>query len=449
MEKKWSKNTWRDYVIRQQPIYEDSADLKVVENKINKLPPLIFAGEVRSLKEKLKKVAMGEAFLLQGGDCAESFSDFSANNLRDSFKVLLQMSAVLTYASSLPIVKVGRMAGQFAKPRSDDFEEKNGVKLPSYRGDIINDINFDENSRKPDPKRMLDAYSQSAYSLNLIRAFASGGFADLEKVHNWNLDFVKKSTKNKYLDLANSITDAIKFMKACGFNKDNVAEFKQVDFFTSHEALLLNYEEALTREDSMKGGWYDCSAHMLWIGERTRNLDEAHVEFMRGIKNPIGVKIGPNVDEDYLIKLLDTLNPLNEMGKITLITRMGSDNIYSKLPILIQKVSQNKNNVIWSCDPMHANTYKSSTGFKTRSFDKILTEIEAFFNVHHQEGSFPGGIHLELTGLDVTECVGGSQKIKEKDLSDRYHTHCDPRLNASQGLDLAFKLSEFLKVKRG
>ena len=449
MEKKWSKNTWRDYVIRQQPIYEDSADLKVVENKINKLPPLIFAGEVRSLKEKLKKVAMGEAFLLQGGDCAESFSDFSANNLRDSFKVLLQMSAVLTYASSLPIVKVGRMAGQFAKPRSDDFEEKNGVKLPSYRGDIINDINFDENSRKPDPKRMLDAYSQSAYSLNLIRAFASGGFADLEKVHNWNLDFVKKSTKNKYLDLANSITDALKFMKACGFNKENVPEFKQVDFFTSHEALLLNYEEALTREDSIKGGWYDCSAHMLWIGERTRNLDEAHVEFMRGIKNPIGVKIGPNVDGDYLIKLLDILNPINEMGKITLITRMGSDNIYSKLPMLIKKVRKNKNNVIWSCDPMHANTYKSSTGFKTRSFDKILTEIEAFFNVHHQEGSFPGGIHLELTGLDVTECVGGSQKIKEKDLSDRYHTHCDPRLNASQGLDLAFKLSEFLKVKRG
>ena len=449
MEKKWSKNTWRKYTIRQQPFYEDSANLKVVENKINKLPPLIFAGEVRSLKEKLKKVAKGEAFLLQGGDCAESFSDFSANNLRDSFKVLLQMSAVLTYASSLPVVKVGRIAGQFAKPRSDDFEEKNGLKLPSYRGDIINDISFNENSRKPDPKRMLDAYSQSAYSLNLIRAFASGGFADLEKVHNWNLDFVKKSTKNKYLDLANSITDALKFMKACGFNKENVPEFKQVDFFTSHEALLLNYEEALTREDSLKGGWYDCSAHMLWIGERTRNLDEAHVEFMRGIKNPIGVKIGPSVDEDYLIKLLDILNPKNEMGKITLITRMGSKNIYSKLPQLIQKVRKNKNNVIWSCDPMHANTYKSSTGFKTRSFDKILTEIEAFFNVHHQEGSFPGGIHLELTGLDVTECVGGSQKIKEEDLSDRYHTHCDPRLNASQGLDLAFKLSEFLKVKRG
>jgi 3-deoxy-7-phosphoheptulonate synthase len=449
MEKQWSKNTWRERTIRQQPQYEDTVKLNKVEEKIRKLPPLIFAGEVRSLKEKLKKVAMGEAFLLQGGDCAESFSDFSANNLRDSFKVILQMSAVLTYASSLPVVKVGRMAGQFAKPRSDDFEEKEGIKLPSYRGDIINDINFDENSRKPDPKRMLDAYSQSAYSLNLIRAFASGGFADLEKVHNWNLDFVKNSTKNKYLDLANSITDALKFMKACGFNKKNVPEFKQVEFFTSHEALLLNYEEALTREDSLKGGWYDCSAHMLWIGERTRKLDEAHVEFMRGIENPIGVKIGPNVDENYLISLLNILNPLNEMGKVTLITRMGSENIYSKLPTLIKKVRENNNNVIWSCDPMHANTYKSSTGFKTRSFDKILNEIEAFFNVHHKEGSFPGGIHLELTGLDVTECIGGSQKIKEENLSDRYHTHCDPRLNASQGLDLAFKLSEFLKIKRG
>ncbi len=449
MKKNWSKNSWRNYNISQQPYYDDINGLKNIESKIGKLPPLIFAGEVRSLKEKLKKVALGEAFLLQGGDCAESFSDFSANNLRDSFKVILQMSAVLTYASSLPVVKIGRMAGQFAKPRSDDFEEKNGVKLPSYRGDIINDINFNENSRKPDPQRMLDAYSQSAYALNLIRAFASGGFADLEKVHNWNLDFVKKSTKNKYLDLANSITDAINFMNACGFNKKNIPEFKQVDFYTSHEALLLNYEESLTREDSIKGGWYDCSAHMLWIGERTRKLDEAHIEFMRGIENPIGVKIGPKVEEDYLIKLLEVLNPTNELGKITLITRMGSENIYSKLPLLIKKVRENKKNVIWSCDPMHANTYKSSTGFKTRSFDKILNEIEAFFKVHYEENSFPGGIHLELTGLDVTECIGGSQKIKEENLSDRYHTHCDPRLNASQGLDLAFKLSDFLKLKRG
>ncbi len=449
MDKNWNKDTWRKLNIRQQPIYEDQSSLKTVEEKIERLPPLVFAGEVRSLKEKLKKVALGEAFLLQGGDCAESFSDFSANNLRDSFKVILQMSAVLTYASSLPVVKIGRMAGQFAKPRSDDFEEKNGLKLPSYRGDIINDIEFNEPSRKPDPNRMLDAYSQSAYALNLIRAFATGGFADLEKVHNWNLDFVKRSTKDKYFELANSITNALKFMKACGFNKKNVPEFRQVEFYTSHEALLLNYEEALTREDSFSGGWYDCSAHMLWIGERTRNLDEAHVEFMRGIENPIGIKIGPSVDEGYLIDLLNILNPSNEPGRVTLITRMGSENIYSTLPKLIKVIKANNKNVIWSCDPMHANTYKSSTGFKTRSFDKIIEEIEAFFKVHQKEDSFPGGIHLELTGLDVTECVGGSQKIKEENLSDRYHTHCDPRLNASQGLDLAFKLSEFIKTNRG
>ena len=449
MKKKWQKNSWRKLSISQQPVYSDKDLLKLVEDKIEKLPPLVFAGEVRSLKEKLKKVALGEAFLLQGGDCAESFSDFSANNLRDSFKVLLQMSAVLTYATSLPVVKIGRMAGQFAKPRSDDYEVKDGIKLPSYRGDIINDIAFNEKSRTPNPNRLLDAYSQSAYALNLIRAFASGGFADLEKVHNWNLDFVKRSTKNKYFELANSITDALNFMKACGFNKDNVPEFKQVDFYTSHEALLLNYEQALTREDSFNGGWYDCSAHMLWIGERTRGLDEAHVEYMRGIENPIGIKIGPSVEEDYLIDLLNTLNPNNELGRVTLITRMGSDNIFKKLPSLIKKIKKSKKNVIWSCDPMHANTFKSSTGYKTRSFDKILNEIEAFFKVHHQENSFPGGIHLEITGLDVTECIGGSQKIKEENLSDRYHTHCDPRLNASQGLDLAFKLSDFLKLNRG
>ncbi len=444
----WNKESWRKLNIRQQPMYEDLKSLKEIEDKIEKLPPLVFAGEVRSLKEKLAKVAKGQAFLLQGGDCAESFTDFSANNLRDSFKVLLQMSAVLTYATSLPVVKIGRMAGQFAKPRSDDFEIKGDIKLPSYRGDIINDINFNEKSRKPDPNRMLNAYSQSAYALNLIRAFASGGFADLEKVHNWNLDFVKKSTKNKYFELANSITDALNFMKACGFTQKNIPEFKQVDFYTSHEALLLNYEQALTREDSFNGGWYDCSAHMLWIGERTRDINEAHVEFMRGIKNPVGVKIGPSVEEDYLVDLINTLNPNNEPGKITLITRMGSDQIYKKLPSLIKKIKDSKKTIIWSCDPMHANTFKSKNGYKTRSFDKILNEIEAFFKVHHSENSFPGGIHLEMTGQDVTECIGGSQKIKEENLSDRYHTHCDPRLNASQGLDLAFKLSEFLKFNR-
>ena len=445
MVKNWHKNTWRELPIKQQPKYDNLEQVLEVEKKLEKLPPLVFAGEVRLLKDKLKKVANGKAFLLQGGDCAESFSDFSANNLRDSFKVLLQMSAVLTFATSLPVVKIGRMAGQFAKPRSEEFEVKNEIKLPSYRGDIVNGIEFTQKDRIPDPLRMIKAYSQSAYSLNLIRAFATGGFADLEKVHQWNLDFVKKSTKDKYLDLANTITDAINFMKACGINKDNIPEFRQVDFFTSHEALLLNYEESLTRIDSTNGGWYDCSAHMLWIGERTRNLDEAHIEFMRGIENPIGVKIGPKVEEDYIINLIEKLNPNNEIGRITLITRMGAENIYKKLPKLIKIVKKYKKSVVWSCDPMHANTFKSSNGYKTRSFDKVLNEIEAFFTVHKNESSYPGGIHLEITGQDVTECIGGSQKIKEENLSDRYHTHCDPRLNASQGLDLAFKLSQFLK----
>ena len=445
MTVEWNKKSWRKLPIRQQPKYNEIDKVINVEKKLEKFPPLVFAGEVRSLKNKLKKVAEGKAFLLQGGDCAESFSDFSANNLRDSFKVLLQMSAVLTYATSRPVVKIGRMAGQFAKPRSEDLEIKNKVSLPSYRGDIINGIEFNEKDRIPDPNRMIDAYSQSAYTLNLIRAFATGGFADLEKVHQWNLDFVNKSYKDKYLELANIITDALNFMKACGINKENVPEFRQVDFFTSHEALLLNYEESLTREDSTNGGWYDCSAHMLWIGERTRNLDEAHIEFMRGIENPIGVKIGPNVEEDYILSLLNKLNPSNEAGRVTLITRMGSKNIYDKLPNLIKMIKKNDKNVIWSCDPMHANTFKSSNGYKTRSFDKILDEIEAFFTVHKNQGSYPGGIHLEITGQDVTECIGGSQKIKEENLSDRYHTHCDPRLNASQGLDLAFKLSQFLK----
>ena len=443
----WKKDSWRGLPIRQQPNYKDQTHLKKIEEKISKLPPLVFAGEVRNLKSKLAEVATGKAFLLQGGDCAESFSDFNANSIRDTFKVILQMSAVLAYASSLPVVKVGRLAGQFAKPRSEDFETIDNLALPSYRGDIINDIAFSKSAREPDPQRMLEAYSQSAYALNLIRAFATGGFADLDKVHQWNLKFVKQSTRNKYLDLANNITDALNFMKACGFNKEKVPEFKQVDFFTSHEALLLNYEETLTRTDSTTGDWYDCSAHMLWIGERTRNLDEAHIEFMRGINNPIGVKIGPNVEKDYLIQLINALNPENELGRITLITRMGSSKIYERLPLLIKEVNKHNKKVIWSCDPMHANTFKTSNGFKTRSFDKILEEIEAFFNVHTEEGSFPGGIHLELTGLDVTECIGGSQKINENDLASRYHTHCDPRLNASQGLDLAFKLAEFLKPR--
>ena len=445
MEKQWKKNSWRKYPISQQPNYDDLNHVSKVENEIEKLPPLVFADEVRNLKIKLAKVAEGNAFLLQGGDCAESFSDFSANNLRDSFKVLLQMSAILTYATSLPVIKVGRMAGQFAKPRSDDFETKDNVKLPSYRGDIINDIAFEANARKADPERMLKAYNQSASTLNLLRAFATGGLADLEKVHNWNLDFVKQTTKSKFLEIANSISKALDFIKACGLDKENNSEFSQVDFYTSHEALLLNYEESLTRADSIIGGWFDCSAHMLWIGERTRKIEEAHIEFMRGIENPIGVKIGPKTENKYVIDLIEKLNPKNEAGRITLITRMGAQNLNNNLPRLIQEVTKNKKSVIWSCDPMHANTYKSNNGYKTRSFDKIVEEIEMFFSIHKEQGTFPGGIHLEITGQNVTECIGGEQEIKEENLSDRYHTHCDPRLNANQGVELAFKISEFLK----
>ena len=445
MEKNWKKNSWRQYPISQQPNYADTNHVNKIETEIEKLPPLVFADEVRSLKSKLAKVSRGDAFLLQGGDCAESFSDFSANNLRDSFKVLLQMSAILTYATSLPVIKVGRMAGQFAKPRSDDYETKGKLKLPSYRGDIINDIEFEKNARKADPERMLKAYNQAASTLNLLRAFATGGLADLEKVHKWNLDFVKTTTKSKFLEIANSISKALQFIKACGLDKKNNSEFGQVDFFTSHEALLLNYEECLTRLDSIQGGWFDCSAHMLWIGERTRKINEAHIEFMRGIENPIGVKIGPNTDCEYILKLIEKLNPKNEPGRITLISRMGAKNLENNLPRLIEDVKKNEKVVIWSCDPMHANTYKSNNGYKTRSFDKIIEEIEVFFSIHRRMGTFPGGIHLEITGQNVTECVGGEQEIKEEDLSNRYHTHCDPRLNANQGVELAFKISEFLK----
>ncbi len=449
MKISWNPDTWRSFPIRQQPEYKNSNEVKVVEKKLSELPPLVFAGEVRTLKSKLEDVALGKAFLLQGGDCAESFSDFSANNLRDSFRVILQMSAIMTYAASLPIIKVGRMAGQFAKPRSENIETKDGVSLPSYRGDIINDIKFDKVSREPDANRMLTAYSQSASTLNLLRAFATGGYADLNKVHQWTLEFIKGSQEEeKYYDLANRISEALNFMNACGINKESVPELRQVEFFTSHEALLLPYEQALTRIDSTTGNWYDCSAHMLWIGERTRDLNEAHIEFAKGISNPLGVKIGPKTEEDYLIKLIDLLNPENLAGRITLISRMGRENIEKKLPKLIKKVESEGKLVVWSCDPMHANTYKSSTGYKTRSFEKIISEVEAFFNIHKVEGSIAGGIHLEMTGSDVTECVGGLQKIKEQDLSNRYHTHCDPRLNASQGIELAFKISEALKKEK-
>ena len=449
MNSKWSIDSWRDFPIKHQPIYSDLNKLNKVENKLKTLPPLVFAGEARTLKSKLADVSEGKAFLLQGGDCAESFAEFNADNLRDTFRVILQMAAVLTYGASLPIVKVGRLAGQFAKPRSEAFEIRDNVKLSSYLGDIVNGIEFEASSREPDPERMIKAYSQAASALNLLRAFATGGYADLHEVHRWNLEFLEGSSQdNKYRMIADRIGDCLDFMKACGINKNTAGLVSKVDFFTSHEALLLGYEQSLTRIDSITENYYDCSAHMLWIGERTRGLDEAHIEFMRGIGNPIGVKVGPSMTNDELISLIEKLNPKNEAGKLTLIARMGRDNIGNVLPSLVRKVHQEGKKVVWSCDPMHGNTFKAQTGYKTRAFDNVMSEVEQFFQIHRSEGTYAGGIHLEMTGQDVTECVGGSQEIKEENLGDRYHTHCDPRLNASQGLELAFRLSEELSKYR-
>ena len=449
MNSKWSIDSWRDFPIKHQPVYSDLNKLKDVEERLTSLPPLVFAGEARTLKAKLADVSEGKAFLLQGGDCAESFAEFNADNLRDSFRVILQMAAVLTYGASLPIVKVGRLAGQFAKPRSDPFEIRDNVKLSSYLGDIVNGIEFEASAREPDPERMLKAYSQAASALNLLRAFATGGYADLHEVHRWNLEFLEGSSQDsKYRVIADRIGDCLSFMKACGINKNTAGLVSKVDFFTSHEALLLGYEQSLTRIDSISEKYYDCSAHMLWIGERTRGLDEAHIEFMRGIANPIGVKVGPTMTNDALLNLIDKLNPENEAGKLTLISRMGKENIGNVLPSLVKKVDQEGKKVFWSCDPMHGNTFKAQTGYKTRAFDNIMSEVEQFFQIHRSEGTYAGGIHLEMTGQDVTECVGGSQEIKEENLGDRYHTHCDPRLNANQGLELAYRLSEELSKYR-
>ena len=449
MNSKWSADSWRNFPVKHQPKYSDMNALKLTEEKLKSLPPLVFAGEARTLKEKLASVSEGNAFLLQGGDCAESFAEFSADNLRDTFRVILQMAAVLTYGASLPIVKVGRLAGQFAKPRSEPTESRDGITLPSYLGDIINGIDFIDKDRKPDPERMIKAYSQAASALNLLRAFATGGYADLHEVHRWNLEFLEGSSQDsKYRLIADRIGECLDFMKACGINKNTAGLISKVDFFTSHEALLLGYEQSLTRVDSLTGDYYDCSSHMLWIGERTRSLDEAHVEFMRGIGNPIGVKIGPTTSPEDIIKLINKLNPNNEAGKLTLISRMGKEKIGDILPGLVKKVDQEGMKVVWSCDPMHGNTFKAQTGYKTRAFDNIMNEVEQFFQIHRSEGTYAGGIHLEMTGQDVTECVGGLQEIKEENLGDRYHTHCDPRLNANQGLELAFRLSEELSKYR-
>ena len=449
MNSDWNIDSWRNFPVKHQPTYGDANVLKNTEERLKSLPPLVFAGEARTLKEKLASVSEGKAFLLQGGDCAESFAEFNADNLRDTFRLILQMAAVLTFGASLPIVKVGRLAGQFAKPRSEATENRDGIELPSYLGDIINGIEFTKEQRAPDPERMIKAYSQAASALNLLRAFSTGGYADLHEVHRWNLDFLEGSAQdNKYRIIADRIGECLDFMKACGINKDTAGLISTVDFFTSHEALLLSYEESLTRVDSLTGKYYDCSSHMLWIGERTRSLNEAHIEFMRGIGNPIGVKIGPTTSADDIIKLINKLNPENEAGKLTLISRMGKDKIGNILPNLVRKVDSEGMKVVWSCDPMHGNTFKAQTGYKTRAFDNIMSEVEQFFQIHRSEGTYAGGIHLEMTGQDVTECVGGAQEIKEENLGDRYHTHCDPRLNASQGLELAFRLSEELSKYR-
>jgi 3-deoxy-7-phosphoheptulonate synthase len=449
MAAKWAPDSWRAKPISQMPEYPDQAKLHAVEDKLRGYPPLVFAGEARRLTEALGQVAEGKAFLLQGGDCAESFAEFSANNIRDTFRVLLQMAVVLTFGAALPVVKVGRMAGQFAKPRSAATEVIDGVELPSYRGDIINGIEFTPEARIPDPERLVQSYNQSAATLNLLRAFAQGGFADLHKVHRWNLDFVADSPLgHRYKEMADRLSETLEFMAACGMTSENAPQIRETEFFTSHEALLLHYEQALTRTDSLTGKWYGCSAHMLWIGDRTRQLDSAHVEYMRGIQNPLGLKCGPTSDPDELVRLIEMLNPQNVPGRLTLIARMGHEKVEAKLPPLVRAVQRSGAKVVWSCDPMHGNTIKSSTGYKTRPFDRILSEVKSFFAVHRAEGSYAGGVHFEMTGQDVTECIGGAKAVTEEALADRYHTHCDPRLNATQALELAFLIAEQLKAER-
>ncbi|WP_086288464.1 MULTISPECIES: class II 3-deoxy-7-phosphoheptulonate synthase [Campylobacter] len=446
---KWNKDSWRDYNILQQPVYPDTSKLRECEDKLSKLPPLVFAGEVRNLKDELAKVTQGHGFLLQGGDCAESFANFNAVNIRDMFKIILQMAIVLTFAGGCPVVKVGRVAGQFAKPRSSDYEEINGVKLPSYRGDIINGFEFNESARVPDPKRMIDAYYQSASTLNLLRAFSRGGLANLHEVHRWNLGFVKRSELDeKFEKLASELTNALKFMEACGVTTSNTPTLSETKLYTSHEALLLPYEEALTRVDSLSGDWYDCSAHMLWIGERTRGVDDAHVHFLSGVKNPIGCKIGPNATADDVIKLANKLNPNNENGRLNIIIRMGADKIESCLPNILKDIKSEGLNILWSIDPMHGNTVKASNGYKTREFDNVLREVKSFFDIHHACGTIPGGVHLEMTGQDVTECTGGAFKVTQEALASRYETQCDPRLNADQALELAFLIADEVKKSR-
>ena len=446
MNKTWTPESWRSKPAAQQPDYMDVPALKQVEQTLKNYPPLVFAGEARKLKDRLAKIAGGKGFLLQGGDCAESFAEFHPRNIRDTFRVMLQMAFVMVFSSGVPIVKVGRMAGQFAKPRSESMETRNGLSLPSYKGDIINGLEFTPQSRNPDPERIIRAYNQSAATLNLLRAFAQGGYADLHRVHKWTLNFIKDSPiAHRYDDMAGRVDQMLAFLAAAGISSENTPQLSETDFYTSHEALLLPYEESMTRVDSTTDDWYAVSSHFLWIGDRTRQPGGAHVEFLRGVKNPIGIKCGPSLPPDELIALLDTLNPANEPGRITLIARMGSGKIAQNLPRLLSRVKAEGRSVVWSSDPMHGNTMTSSTGYKTRKFENILDEVRQFFAIHKAEGTYPGGVHFELTGQNVTECTGGSIEIREENLSERYHTHCDPRLNASQALELAFLIADELR----
>ena len=447
----WQPNSWRDHPIKQVPDYPDAEKLAGVEARLAAMPPLVFAGEAQSLKRQLGEVAEGRAFLLQGGDCAESFAEFSANNIRDSFKVILQMAVVLTFGASMPVVKVGRVAGQFAKPRSSPMEAVDGIELPSYRGDMINAMPFTEKDRVPDPKRLLRVYEQSAATLNLLRAFAQGGLADLTKVHSWVTEFLSGTPQaDRFKELAGRIEESLNFMRACGITPETARPLAETDFYTSHESLLLNYEEALTRRDTItdEKDWYATSAHMIWIGDRTRQPDGAHVEYMRGIANPIGLKCGPSLDPDELVRLIETLNPDNVPGRLTLIARMGADKVRAGLPPLLKAVKASGAKVVWCCDPMHGNTIKASSGYKTRRVNDVMAEVQGFFDAHDEIGTYPGGVHFEMTGQNVTECVGGVVDVTEARLGDRYHTHCDPRLNGAQALELAFLIADLLKQRR-
>lgn len=441
----WKKDSWREFPIKQQPNYPNKEELKSVEEELSVLPPLVSNKSIIELRKQLADVAEGRAFLLQGGDCAESFAEFNHTNLRSFFRVILQMTMALMYGSGKPVVKVGRIAGQFAKPRSADTETIDGVELPSYRGDMVNGMEFTAEARVPDPERLRKVYDQSAATINFLNMLAREGYASLENVQRWNQEFLDNSTQKKnFSDLIDRIRGSIAFIEACNLPTSTVEELSTATFFTSHEALLLNYEEAFTRYNDKSEGWFDGSAHMLWIGDRTRGLNEAHIEFLRGIENPIGLKVGPTMEPDELIQVIDKLNPKNKAGKLTLISRMGEDKVLEMLPPLVRKVKEEGRNVIWSCDPMHCNTVKSPNGYKTRPFNAVLNEVKQFFGVHKAEGTYAGGVHFEMTGQDVTECLGGSQAISELDLRDRYHTHCDPRLNASQSLELAFLIAKEL-----